>query len=78
MVSDSRQLIIDKYGAFLGKHSERLKVYLKGVVVEEKPFSEFEHLIIASGGITLSSDVTKDRRTRHPIRLSVGTRPMPN
>jgi CRISPR-associated protein Cas1 len=57
MVSDSRQLIIDKYGVFLGKHSERLKVYLKGAVIEEKPFREFEHLIIVSGGITLSSDV---------------------
>lgn len=54
---DNRQLIIDKYGVFLGKHSERLKVYLKGAVVEEKPFAEFEHLIIASGGVTLSSDV---------------------
>jgi len=57
MVSDSRQLIIDKYGVFLGKHSERLKISLKGEVIEEKPFAEFEHLIIASGGITLSSDV---------------------
>lgn len=57
MVSDSRQLIIDKYGAFLGKHSERLKVHLKGEAIEEKPFTEFEHLIIASGGVTLSSDL---------------------
>jgi len=57
MVSDSRQLVIDQYGAFMGKHSERLKVSLKGAVIEEKPFTEFEHLIIASGGITLSSDL---------------------
>lgn len=57
MVPDSRQLIIDEYGAFLGKHSERMKVYLKGKVKDEKPFAEFEHLIIASGGVTLSSDL---------------------
>ena len=57
MSIDNRQLIIDKYGAFLGKHSERLKVSYKGTTVEEKPFAEFEHLIIASGGVTLSSDV---------------------
>ncbi len=57
MVSDNRQLIIDKYGVFLGKHSERLKIYFKGDVIEEKPFADFEHLIVASSGITLSSDV---------------------
>ncbi len=56
-MDESRQLIIDQYGVFLGKHSERLKIYLKNVVIDEKPFNEFEHLIIASGGITLSSDV---------------------
>ena len=69
MVSDSRQLIIDKYGVFLGKHSERLKVYLKGEVIEEKPFSEFEHLIIASGGVTLSSDVIESC-AEHGIPIS--------
>ncbi len=69
MVSDSRQLIIDKYGVFLGKHSERLKVYLKGEVIEEKPFSEFEHLIIASGGVTLSSDLIESC-AEHGIPIS--------
>lgn len=57
METASRQLIIDKYGVFLGKHSERLRVYLKGDMIEEKPFTAFEHLIVAAGGVTLSSDL---------------------
>lgn len=57
MDETGRLVIIDKLGAFLGKHSERLKVSLKGEVIEEKPFAEFEHLIIASGGVTVSSDL---------------------
>lgn len=74
MVSDSRQLIIDQYGAFLGKHSERLKVYLKGKVQEEKPFTEFEHLIIASGGVTLSSDLIEGCAEHGiPISFITGT-----
>lgn len=60
MVPDSRQLIVDKFGAFLGKHSERLRVSLKGEVVEERPFHELEHVLIASSGIALSSDLIEE------------------
>ncbi|MCR4393163.1 MAG: CRISPR-associated endonuclease Cas1, partial [Dehalococcoidales bacterium] len=54
-----KQLVIDQFGVFLGKHSGRLRVYLKGEVKEEKPFTEIEQLIIASSGVTLSSDVVE-------------------
>jgi CRISPR-associated protein Cas1 len=60
MVSDSRQLIVDRFGAFLGKHSERLRVTLKGEVVEERPFHGLEHILIASSGIALSSDLIQE------------------
>jgi len=67
-------LIIDKYGIFLGKHSERLKVYLKGEVLEERPFSGLEHLIISGGGVTLSTDVIEGCAERGiPISFITGT-----
>ncbi len=60
MVSDNRQLVIDKFGTFLGKHSERLRVSMKGKVVEEKPFHEIEHILVASGGVALSTDLIQE------------------
>jgi CRISPR-associated protein Cas1 len=60
MVSDSRQLIVDRFGCFLGKHSERLRVSLKGEILEERPFHGLEHILIASGGVSLSSDLIEE------------------
>lgn len=60
MVPDSNQLIVEKYGAFVGKHSERVRVYLKGELVEERPFHGLEHLLILSGGVSLSSDLIEE------------------
>jgi CRISPR-associated protein Cas1 len=54
------QLVVDKFGAFLGKHSERLRVSLKGEIVEERPFYELDHLLIASAGVSLSSDLVRE------------------
>ncbi|MCL5076346.1 MAG: CRISPR-associated endonuclease Cas1 [Chloroflexi bacterium] len=59
-MSESNQLIIEKYGAFVGKHSERVRVYLKGEIVEERPFHGLEHLLILSGGVSLSSDLVRE------------------
>lgn len=33
------ELIVEKYGAFVGKHSERVRVTVKGQLVEEHPFT---------------------------------------
>lgn len=60
MVSDSRELIVDRFGAFLGKHSERLRVSLKGEIVEERPFHGLEHILVASSGVSLSSDLIEE------------------
>jgi len=57
MGAGDSQLIIDQFGAFVGKHSERLRVSLKGQVVEERPFHGLEHVLVASGGVALSSDL---------------------
>ncbi|MBI4330809.1 MAG: CRISPR-associated endonuclease Cas1 [Chloroflexi bacterium] len=60
MSPDSKELIVDRFGVFLGKHSERLKVSLKGEVLEERPFYGLEHILIASGGVSLSSDLIEE------------------
>jgi len=73
-VEKSRQVIIDQYGVFLGKHSGRLRVYLKGEVQAETPFAEIEQLIIACGGVTLSSDVVEAcAENGVPISFITGT-----
>jgi CRISPR-associated protein Cas1 len=69
MVSDSRELIVDRFGAFLGRHSERLRVSVKGKLVEERPFYGLEHILVASGGVSLSSDLVQDC-AEHGIPIS--------
>lgn len=51
------QVVINTYGASIGKHSERLVVREKGEVRHEIPLDELEQLTIASHGVGLSSDV---------------------
>ena len=52
--------MIDRFGTFLGKHSERLRVSIKGEIVEERPFHEIEHILVASSGVTLSTDLIQE------------------
>lgn len=56
---DKRQLILDKYGLFLSKHSERLRVKAEGAIIEEVPLIHLESILITSRGVTLSSDVVE-------------------
>jgi CRISPR-associated protein Cas1 len=54
------QLIVERFGAFLGKHSERVRVSVKGEIVEERPLYGLEHVYILSGGVSLSSDLIRE------------------
>lgn len=56
-MSEKRHLILDKYGTFLGKHSERLRVKSEGAIVEEVPLIHLESILIMSRGVSISSDV---------------------
>lgn len=56
---DSHQLIVDQYGAFLGKHSERLQVRLNKEVITEAPLINLEQVLIIASGVTLSSDAVR-------------------
>lgn len=55
-MAERRQLILDKYGLFLSKHSERLRVKAEGQIVEEVPLMHLESVLITSRGVGISSD----------------------
>lgn len=51
-----QHLIIDQYGAFLGKHSGRLRVTKDGEKLAEAPLLHLEQVLITGEGIGLSAD----------------------
>ncbi len=54
-----RHLIVDQYGSFLGKHRRRIQVTVKGDLVAEAPLLHLETVLIASNGVSLSSDAIR-------------------
>jgi len=67
--ADSAQLILSGFGIYLSKKSERLLVKLSGKTVYEFPFFRISEVVVASRGVSLSSDLIKDFCERG-IRLS--------
>ncbi len=55
----SVNLVINNYGTFLGKTSERLVVKENGKVVQEVPFFDLAQITITTSGASLSSDVIR-------------------
>jgi CRISPR-associated protein Cas1 len=66
---DAAQLILSGFGMYLGKKSERLQVKLGGKAVYEFPFFRISEVVVASRGISMSSDLVKEFCERG-IRLS--------
>lgn len=56
-MTEKRQLILDRYGLFLSKHSERLRVKSEGKIVEEVPLIHLDSVLVTSRGVSISSDV---------------------
>ncbi len=52
-------LLVDQAGAFVGKHSERLKMTVKGELVAERPLLGLEHVLVLGGGVSLSADAIR-------------------
>jgi CRISPR-associated protein Cas1 len=52
-------LIVDQFGAFVGKHSGRLRVTVKDEKVAEAPILHLEQVLITGNGVSLSSDVIR-------------------
>lgn len=57
---DAAQLILSGFGMYLGKKSERLQVKLAGKAVHEFPFFRISEVVVASRGVSLSSDLLKE------------------
>ena len=51
-----QHLIVDQYGAFVGKHSQRLQVKVKGEKVVQAPLLHLEQVLITGRGVSLSAD----------------------
>ncbi|HEX5414282.1 MAG TPA: CRISPR-associated endonuclease Cas1 [Chloroflexota bacterium] len=49
-------LIVDQFGAYVSKHSERLRVSVKRETVAEAPLLFLEQLLVSGRGISVSSD----------------------
>jgi CRISPR-associated protein Cas1 len=54
-----QQLLVEQYGAFLGKHHGRLQVTVKDQIVAEAPLLHLEAVLILSNGVGLSSDAIR-------------------
>ena len=54
------ELIVDERGAYIGKHSERLRVSRKSQVLQEVPMAGLRQVLITSSGVSLSSDVVEE------------------
>jgi CRISP-associated protein Cas1 len=66
---DAAQLILSGFGMYLSKKSERLQVKMGGKAVHEFPFFRISEVVVASRGVSLSSDLLKEFCERG-IRLS--------
>ncbi|HEY6350141.1 MAG TPA: CRISPR-associated endonuclease Cas1 [Candidatus Angelobacter sp.] len=66
---DAAQLILSGFGIYLGKKSERLQIKLQGKVAYEFPFFRISEVVVASRGVSLSSDLLKEL-CEHGIRLT--------
>src|SRR6266446_7143301 len=66
---DMAQLIVSGYGLYLGKKSERLVVRKDKGVLYQFPFFRIQEVVIASKGISLSSDLLEELCVRG-IRLN--------
>lgn len=66
-----QHLLIDQYGAFLGKHSERLIVSKGNEMLTQAPLIHLESVVIANKGVSLSAEAVRECTTRGiPIFLS--------
>jgi CRISPR-associated protein Cas1 len=66
---DTAQLIVSGFGIYLGKKSERLQIKVQGKAAYEFPFFRISEVVVASRGVSLSSDLLREF-CENGIRLS--------
>jgi CRISPR-associated protein Cas1 len=69
-----QHLIVEEFGAFISKHSERLIVTKGGEKLEQAPLLHLESVLIAGNGVSISADAVKECAERGiPIHFVSGT-----
>jgi len=69
-----RHLIVDQFGAHIGKYSERLKVTKKGELLVQAPLIHLESVVIANQGVSISAESIRVCTERGiPIHFISGT-----
>ncbi len=69
-----QHLVIDQYGAFLGKHSERLIVTKGEEKLAQAPLIHLESVVIANQGVSISAEAVRECTERGiPIFFISGT-----
>jgi CRISPR-associated protein Cas1 len=69
-----QHLVVDQFGAFVGKHSERVKVTKGKETLAQAPLLHLESLTIANQGVSLSAEVVRECTERGiPIHFLSGT-----
>jgi CRISPR-associated protein Cas1 len=67
-------LIVEEYGAFISKHSERIIVKRKDEKLAQAPLLHLESVLIASAGVSISADAVRECTERGiPIHFISGT-----
>lgn len=56
-IETSETLVVEEFGAYVGRHSQRLRVTVKGEVRAESPLIYLRQVIVKSRGVSVSSDV---------------------
>ncbi len=52
-------LLVEEFGCYVGKHSERVQVKQKDKMLTEMPVMNLDQILILSGGVSLSSDAIR-------------------
>ncbi|MDE3089466.1 MAG: CRISPR-associated endonuclease Cas1 [Chloroflexota bacterium] len=69
-----QNLIVEEYGTFIGKHSERLIVTKGAETLAQAPLLHLESVLIAGHGVGISADAVKECAERGiPIHFVSGT-----
>jgi len=70
----TQHLIVEQFGSFIGKHSERLQVLKDGATLLQAPLLHLESVIIAGRGVSISADAVRECTERGiPIHFVSGT-----
>lgn len=55
-----QHLLVDQYGAFIGKHSERLIVTKGQEKIATAPLIHLESVVIANRGVSISAEAVRE------------------